>query len=217
MFVLPLVAMIAAPQTASAAKKNNCTSSNGKKTVKSDGPVRQTLRSGQYYAYRHKGGTWTFCNTKGAPKNAFKTFNYDFNEQANVGVRLLSRPGKCVALQLRPSKSGGYPSVPTVDMRAGKGISSSATQIEFAAPGATVVKTALSSTCLLASAYISTDGGRKIQLNPIIGPNVVQETIRLSDKATDADLKALSLSGDKVTWSDAGVKQSKVYSGLPPR
>ena len=213
--VLPLALILAAPHSALAAKKNACTSKAGKAVLKSNGKVAQTLRSGQYYAYRFPGGTWTFCDSKLGPRSAFKSFGLDFNGQKNTGVTLLSRPGKCVALQLRPGK-GGYPSIPTVDMRKGKGIGASVNQIDFTAPGARIVKVELSSTCLLATAFVSAAGARAIQLNPVLPPNVLQERLTLSDQATDTDLKALKLSGDTVSWTDAGVKQSKQYSGLPP-
>lgn len=214
--LLPLVLLIAVPQAAQAAKKNACTTASGKKTVKADGKVLQTLRSGQYYAYRHPGGTWTFCNSKGGPRSAFKSFNFDLSGQKYTGVKLLSRPGKCVALQLRARK-GGVPAVPTIDWRGAGEAGAAVHQIEFTAPGATITKVELSSTCLLGTAYVSASGARAIQLNPVIPPNVLQETIRLSDKATDADLRAFKLAGDKVSWSDAGAPQSKVYSGLPQR
>ena len=60
-------------------------------------------------------------------------------------------------------------------------------------------------------------GARSIQLNPVIPPNVLQQTITLGAQATDADLRALRLKGDDVSWTDGGVKQSRHYSGLPPR
>ncbi len=178
----------------------------------------QKLHSGQYYAFGFRGGGWTFCDAKAGPRRRFKSFNFDFNGQRNKGVRLLSRPGRCVALQLRPGK-GGYPSVPTVDMRPvpGAGGSASVRQIDFTAPGASVVKVALSSTCLLGIAYRSVSGARSIQLNPIVPPNVLQQTIPLSASATDADLRSLTLKGDDVSWTDAGAKQSRRYSGPPPR
>jgi len=214
--LLPLILLIAAPHAAQAAKKNACTSASGKKIVKLDGKVLQSLRSGQYYAYRHSGGTWTFCNSKAGPKTAFKSFNFDLSGQKYTGVKLLARPGKCVALQLRPQK-GGVPAVPTIDWRGAGEAGSSVHQIEFTAPGATITKVELSSTCLLGMAYVSAAGSRAIQLNPVIPPNVLQETIRLSDKSTDADLRALKLAGDTVSWTDAGEKQTKVYSGLVQR
>ena len=211
-----LAAVLAAPVAAPAARKNTCASKAGKAVLKSNGKLKQTLRSGQYYAYRFQGGTWTFCDSKAGPKSAFKSFGLDFNGQTNTGVALFSRPGRCVALQLRPPK-GGYPSVPAVDMRPGKGISASVHQIDFTAPGARIVKVGLSSTCLLATGYVSASGARAIQLNPVIPPNVLQERLALSEAATDADLRALSLAGDTVSWKDAGKSQVKRYSGLPPR
>ena len=161
---------------------------------------------------------WTFCDAKAGPKRRFKSFNFDFNGQRNKGVRLLSRPGKCVALELRPGK-GGYPSVPTVDMRPvpGAGGSASVHQIDFTAPGASILKVALSSTCLLGIAYRSVSGARAIQLNPIVPPNVLQQTIPLRPQATDADLRSLKLKGDDVSWTDAGSPQKRHYSGLVPR
>lgn len=55
------------------------------------------------------------------------------------------------------------------------------------------------------------------QLNPVIPPNVLQERIALTEASTDADLRALSLSGDTVSWKDAVKKQVKRSSGLPPQ
>lgn len=215
--VLPLALMLAAPHAAVSAKaRNTCTSTAGRAVLKSNGKVAQTLRSGQYVAYRFRGGTWTFCDSKAGLRTAFKSFGLDFNGQKNTGVALLSRPGKCVALQLRPPKNG-VPSVPTVDMRKGKGVGASVHQIDFTAPGARIVSVRLSSTCLLATGYVSAAGARAIQLNPVIPPNVLQERIALSEPATDADLRGLSLSGDTVSWLDAGTKRSTRYSGLPPR
>lgn len=215
-FALLLALVLVSPHTAQAARKNTCTSKAGKAVLKSSGRVAQTLRSGQYYAYRFPGGTWTFCDSKAGPRSAFKSFLLDFNGQRNTGVKLFSRPGKCVALQLRPPK-GGVPSVPSLDMR-GKGAAGAAVhQVEFPAPGAVIKKVVLSSTCLLGIGYQSASGIRNIQLNPVIPPNVLQKTIPLSDASTDADLRALSLSGDTVSWTDAGVKKSELYSGPPPR
>jgi hypothetical protein len=204
--------------SAAAAAGNACTNAAAKKALRSNGVQLQKLRSGQYYAFGFRGGGWTFCDAKAGPKRRFKSFNFDFNGQRNTGVRLLSRPGRCVALQLRPGR-GGYPSVPTVDMRPvpGAGGSASVRQIDFTAPGASVIKVALSSTCLLGIAYRSVSGARSIQLNPIVPPNVLQQTIPLSAPATDADLRSLALKGDDVSWTDAGAKQSRKYSGLPPR
>lgn len=195
-----------------------CTNAAARKVLKTNGVKTQTLRSGQYVEFGFKGGTWTFCDAKAGPARRFKTFNFDFDDQRNKGARLLSRPGRCVALQLRPGK-GGYPSVPTVDMRpvVGAGGSASVRQIDFAAPGATIVKTALSSTCLLGVAYRSVSGARAIQLFPIVPPNVIQQTIPLASQATDADLRSLRLKGDDVSWTDAGVGQSRHYTGLPER
>ena len=51
----------------------------------------------------------------------------------------------------------------------------------------------------------------------MIPPNVIEDRIVLSDKATDADLLHVSLVRDTVSWSDAGLTQSMHYSGLPPR
>lgn len=216
--VLSIVVLAAGVTPAVAASGNACTNAAAKKVLRSSGTPLQTLRSGQYVAFRFRGGTWTFCDAKAGPKRRFKSFNFDFNGQRNTGVRLLSRPGKCVALQLRPGK-GGYPSVPSVDMRAvpGAGGSSAVHQIDFTAPGASVLKVALSSTCLLATAYRSASGARSIQLNPVIPPNVLQQKLPLSAQATDADLRALKLAGDEVTWTDAGVRQRLRYSGPPPR
>ena len=214
LLVLPLALALSAPHAAPAAKKNTCTSKAGKAVLKSNGKVAQTLRSSQYYAYRFPGGTWTFCDSKASPRSAFKSFVLDFNGQKNTGVALFSRPGRCVALQLRPPKNG-VPSVPTVDMR--KGLGASVHQIDFTAPGAQIVKVDLSSTCLLATAFVSAAGARAIQLNPVVPPNVLQERLALSEAATDADLRALSLSGDTVSWADAGMKRSKHYPGLPPQ
>ena len=214
---LALLLLLAAPGSAAAAKKTStCTSKAGKAVLKTYGKPVQTLASGQYRAYRVKGGTWTFCDGKRPVKSAFKSYSFDFDGQTNTGVRLYSRPGKCVALQLKPS-GNGYPQVPTVDMRPSAAQSgSSINQIDRAAPGARIVKIELSSTCLVVTAYVSAAGARTIQLNPILPPNVLQDKIALSAESTDADLKALSLDGDKISWTDNGVKQSKTYSGLPP-
>lgn len=214
-----LIALLAAgtgAAPAAAAKSNACTNAAAKKVLKTNGVKTQTLRSGQYVAFGFKGGTWSICDAKAGPARRFKTFNFDLDGQHNTGVRLLSRPGRCVALQLRPRK-GGYPSLPTVDMRpAGSGGSAGVQQIDFSAPGATVVRTELSSTCLLGVAYRSVSGARAIQLAPIVPPNVIQQKIPLGAQATDADLRALRLKGDDVSWTDGGVKQSRHYSGLPP-
>jgi hypothetical protein len=215
---LSILALAAGVTPAVAAKGNACTNAAAKKVLRSSGSQTQKLRAGQYFAFGFRGGGWTFCDAKAGPARRFKSFNFDFNGQRNTGVRLLARPGKCVALQLRPGK-GGYPSVPTVDMRpiAGAGGSSSVHQIDFTAPGADIVKVALSSTCLLGAAYRSVSGARAIQLNPIVPPNVLQQTIPLGAQSTDADLRALKLKGDDVSWTDAGVKQSRRYSGLVVR
>lgn len=213
--------MLAAGVTpAVAASGNACTNAAARKALRTlgGGAPAQKLQSGQYVAFRFRGGTWTFCDSKAGPKRRFKSFNFDFNGQRNTGVRLLSRPGKCVALELRPGK-GGYPSVPSVDMRpvTGAGGSASVHQIDFTAPGASIVKVALSSTCLLGTAYRSASGARAIQLNPVIPPNVLQQTIPLGAQATDADLRALKLDGDDVSWTDAGARQNRRYSGLVTR
>lgn len=210
------LAVFAAP--AAAARGGACTNAAAKKVLRSNGKQIQTLRSGQYFAFAFRGGSWTFCDSKAGPARRLQSFNFDLNGQRNTGVRLLSRPGRCVALELRPG-AGGYPSIPTVDMRPGAlaGGSSSVNQIDFGAPGATVVKLALSSTCLLGTAYRSVSGARVIQLNPIIPPNVIQQKIPLSAQATDADLRALKLDGDDVSWTDAGTPQRRRYSGLPQR
>lgn len=215
---LTILALAAGATPAVAASKGACSNAAAKKVLRSNGVAVQTLRSGQYTAIRFRGGTWTFCDAKAGPARRFKSFGFDFNGQRNTGVRLLSRPGKCVALQLRPGK-GGYPSVPTVDMRPlrGAGEGSAVHQIDFAAPGANIVKVELSSTCLLGVAYRSVSGARAIQLNPVLPPNVLQQTIPLSAPSTDADLRALKLRGDDVTWTDAGVGQSRRYSGPAPR
>ena len=216
--ILTTLALAAGSTPAGAASTNACTNAAAKKILRSSGAQVQQLRSGQYFAFRFRGGAWTFCDSKAGPRRRFKSFNFDFNGQRNTGVRLLSRPGKCLALELRPGK-GGYPSVPSVDMRAvpGAGGSSAVHQIDFTASGASVLKVALSSTCLLATAYRSVNGTRSIQLNPVIPPNVLQQKLPLSAQATDADLRALKLAGDEVTWTDAGVRQRLRYSGPPPR
>jgi hypothetical protein len=203
---------------AAAAKGSACTNTAARKVLRGNGPQLQKLRSGQYFAFHFRGGSWTFCDAKAGPARRFKSFNFDFNGQRNTGVRLLSRPGRCLALELRPGK-GGYPSVPTVDMRPvpGAGGSASVRQIDFTAPGANILKTALSSTCLLGVAYRSLSGTRAIQLNPIVPPNVLQQTIQLGAQATDADLRSLKLKGDDVRWTDAGRAQSRHYSGLVAR
>lgn len=215
---LTILLLAAGVTPAVAATGGACTNAAAKKVLRSSGVQVQKLRSGQYFAFRFRGGTWTFCDAKAGPLRRFKSFNFDFNGQRNTGVRLLSRPGRCVALQLRPGK-GGYPSVPTVDMRPvpGAGGSAAVRQIEFTAPGANVLQVGLSSTCLLGVAYRSVSGARVIQLNPIIPPNVLQQAIPLSAQATDADLRSLSLKGDDVSWTDAGAKQSRRYSGLVQR
>lgn len=208
LLALPVLLLVAAPAAEAKKAFNTCTSTVGKQWIKADGKTLQTLRSGQYYAYRHPGGTWTFCDSKRPAKKAFKTFNYEFGGQANVGVELLSQPNKCVTLRLRPS-GAGYPSLPSIDMRpSGARAGSSAFQIDYTAPGATVVKAQLSSTCLLAAAYRSADGTRHIQLNTVI-TNTARQTINLSAAATDADLKSVKLSGNKVSWTDAGVAKSQ--------
>jgi len=209
-WILFALLLLALPSSAQAKSKNICTSAAGKAKLKSDGSKLQTLRSGQYYAYRFKGGTWTFCDSKRASVNkAFKSFFYDFDNQKNTGVKLFSRPGKCVVLQLKP-RSTGYPSLPAVDMRpTGGAAGSTIHQIDFQAPGARVVSVELSSTCLLGIGYVSADGSRHIQLNPIIKSAVQRQSINLSDKATDADLRTLTLSGNKASWTDAGVDQSR--------
>ncbi len=191
---LTIVVLVAGVTPAVAASGTACTNAAAKKVLRSSGTQLQKLRSGQYFAFRFRGGTWTFCDAKAGPQRRFKSFNFDFNGQRNTGVRLLSRPGKCVALELRPGR-GGYPSVPSVDMRAvpGAGGSSAVHQIDFTAPGASILKVALSSTCLLATAYRSASGARAIQLNPVIPPNVLQQKLPLSAQATDADLRALTL------------------------
>jgi len=214
---LAILALAAGAAPSMAAKSTACTNAAARKVLEINGVRTQTLRSGQYTAFGFRGGSWTFCDAKAGPARRFKSFNFDLNGQRNTGVRLLSRPGRCVALQLRPGK-GGYPSVPTVDMRpvAGAGGSASVRQIDFAAPGASIVKTALSSTCLLGVAYRSVSGARAIGLFPIVPPNVIQQTIPLAAQATDADLRSLALKGDDVSWTDAGVKQSRHYSGRQP-
>lgn len=216
--VLLAAALAAAAPAASARRADACTNAAAKTTLRSSGKQVKTLRSGQYYAFGFRGGTWTFCDAKAGPKRRFKSFGFDFNGQRNTGVRLLSRPGRCVALELRPGK-GGYPSVPTVDMRpvAGAGLGAAVHQIDFTAPGATIARTVLSSTCLLGIAYRSVSGARSIQLNPVIPPNVLQQTITLGAQATDADLRSLKLKGDDVSWTDGGARQSRHYAGLPPR
>lgn len=213
-----LVFALGIPASTAAAKRPDaCTNGAAKTTLRTSGKQLQKLRSGQYYAFRFGGGSWTICDTKAGPARRFKSFNFDLDGQRNTGVRLLSRPGRCVALELRPGK-GGYPSVPTVDMRSvpNAGVGSSVNQIDFAAPGATIVRTALSSTCLLGVAYRAAAGARKILLSPILPPNVRQQTITLGEQATDADLRSLGLKGDTVTWKDAGAGKSLSYSGLPP-
>lgn len=214
---LTTLALAGGATPAVAAKGGACTNAAAKKVLRSYGVQVQKLRSGQYFAFRFRGGSWTFCDAKAGPARRFKSFNFDFNGQRNTGVRLLSRPGKCVALELRPGK-GGYPSIPTVDMRpvTGAGGSSAVNQIDFTAPGATVVKVALSSTCLLGTAYRSASGARLIQLNPILPPNVLQQKIPLGEQSTDADLRSLKLNGDDVSWTDGGAAQRRRYSGLPP-
>lgn len=210
-----LPALLLCAPAAGAKQKNLCTSKSGKAFLKAGGKkTLQTLRSGQYYAYRQQGGVWTFCDSKASARSGFKSFGYDGDGQHYTGVRLLSRPGRCVALQLKP-RAGGIPAVPTVDMRKGGGTGSSVQQIDFRTPGARIVKVALSSTCLLGVGYTSADGSRHIRLSPVLPPNVLNDQINLSPSSTDADLKALSLSGDDVRWTDAGIKQSKHYAGLP--
>jgi hypothetical protein len=201
-----------------AASGGACTNAAAKKVLRGNGKQLQKLRSGQYFAFGFRGGSWTFCDAKAGPARRFKSFNFDFNGQHNKGVRLLSRPGRCVALQLRPGK-GGYPSIPTVDMRAVKGAGTSASvhQIDFTAPGASIVRVALSSTCLLGIAYRSVSGTRAIQLNPIVPPNVLQQTIPLGPQATNGDLRSLRLKGDDVSWTDAGTPQHRRYSGIVQR
>ncbi len=215
---MTILALAAGASPAVAAKAGACTNAAARKVLHSNGVQKQKLRSGQYFAFGFRGGTWTFCDAKAGPKRRFKTFNFDFNGQRNRGVRLRARPGRCVALELRPGK-GGYPSVPTVDMRqiAGAGGSASVRQIDFAAPGATIVRTALSSTCLLGVAYRSVSGARAIQLDPILPPNVLQQTIQLGAQATDGDLRSLKLKGDDVSWTDAGTPQRRHYSGRVAR
>jgi hypothetical protein len=211
---LTILGLAAGVAPAVAAKQGACTNAAARKVLRADGVQLQKLRAGQYFAFRFRGGTWTFCDAKAGPARRFKSFNFDFNGQHNTGVRLLGRAGKCVALELRPGK-GGYPSVPTVDMRrvVGAGGSASVHQIDFTAPGASITKVALSSTCLLGIAYRSVSGARAIQLNPITPPNVLQQTIQLSAQATGADLRSLKLKGDDVSWTDAGIRQSRHYSG----
>ncbi len=215
---LTILVLAAGATPAAAASGSACTNAAAKKVLRSNGTQLQKLRSGQYFAVRFRGGTWTFCDSKAGPRRRFKSFNFDFNRQRNTGVRLLSRPGRCVALELRPGK-GGYPSVPSVDMRpvTGAGGSSAVHQIDFTAPGASVLKVALSSTCLLGVAYRSVIGTRAIQLYPVIPPNVLQPRIPLSPQATDADLRSLTLKGDDVRWKDAGTPKSLRYSGLVTR
>lgn len=215
---LTILVLAAGVAPAVAAKGNACTNAAARKVLRTNGAQLQKLQSGQYFAFRFRGGSWTFCDAKAGPARRFKSFNFDFNGQRNTGVRLLARAGRCVALELRPPK-GGYPSVPTLDMRpvAGAGISASVHQIDFTAPGARIGKVALSSTCLLGVTYRSASGARAIQLNPITPPNVLQQTIQLSAQATDADLRSLKLKGDDVSWTDAGIRQSRHYSGLVVR
>jgi hypothetical protein len=215
---LVVALVLCAAPAASAKRPDRCSDATARKLLKVNGTQLQVLRSGQYRAIRYRGGTWAFCDAKAPASRRVKNFNFDLNGQRNTGVRLLSRPGRCVALELRPPK-GGYPSVSTVDMRPSAGVAgaqSTVNQIDFSAPGATIVRTALSSTCLLAIAYRSVSGSRTIELNPVIPPNVLRQRIPLGPAATDADLRSLRLKGDEVRWTDAGVAQSRRYAGLPP-
>lgn len=126
--------------TTAGAAVNNCTSRAAQATVKKDGRTLQTLRSGQYYAYRHAGGQWTICDGKRKGRSAFGTIGLDVNGQKNTGVRLLSQAGRCLAFELRRSgpASRAIPSAPTVDMRPGKAIGGLIHPIDFTALAAFV-------------------------------------------------------------------------------
>ncbi len=193
--------------------KSACTSRAGKAAAKKQGgKILQTLRSGQYYAYRQPQGNWTFCDGRRPVKRAFQTTTVSLGGQANnVGVALYSQRGRCVALTLRPQGTG-FPIIAAVDMNP-KDKPSGATlfPIDQGAPGARVVKSQLSSSCLLAAAYVSADGSRHIQLNGLTGSYTDQVQIDLSPSATDTDLGALSVSGNDVSWTDAGVKNTRHY------
>jgi hypothetical protein len=202
-------------QTASAAG-NPCTSTATKRSVRSFGPVQQTLVAGQYRAFRTRSG-WTICDAKAGPQRRLRSFTFDFDGPRTVGVKLLARPGRCLGVQLRPV-GRGVPKVATIDMRNAKNARAGATinEVDRDAPGATIVKAVLSSTCLLGIASRSADGSRGIYLAPVIPPNVLIDRFKLGAQATDADLRAFALDGDEVRWSDAGERRSKRYAGRLP-
>lgn len=193
-----------------AAKTNACRNSSAKQWLKTSGPVLQTLRSGQYYAFRQRGANWTFCDSRRPGRARFKSFSFSGTTGA---VKLLSRPNKCLALQLNAA-AGSPPLVPSVDMRpAETNSTSSVNWVERGTPGSKFVKVELSSTCLLGIAYLGASGGRGILLTPVTPPAVLIDTIALSPGATDADLRAMKIDGNNVSWADAGEPKSKTYVG----
>lgn len=205
---MTLLAMGGVQSAPASAKTNACRNASAKQWLKTFGPVLQTLRSGQYYAFRQKGGSWTFCDSKRKGRSRFKSFSFT---GTTTGVKLLSRPGKCVALQLNPA-TGSPPIVPTVDMQPKETRGGSTLNwVERGAPGSRFVKVELSSTCLLGIAYLGASGSRGILLTPVIVSGPI-ETIPLSASATDEDLKALRLSGNDATWTDAGEKKSETWA-----
>ncbi len=214
---LSLAAGLAVTATPAAAKRqaNVCAGSAAKKAVAGPGKRVQTLRSGQYYAFGTAGG-WTACNGRsGSLRNAFAPFRIpNLDGQTNLGAGLYSRPNRCLVLALKPDGPGYYSFV-SLDMRSRKR-SLGATRnfpVDGNNTGASVVKSQLSSTCIFAAAYRGADGSRHIQIDPIIGKGG-QTLINLSSAATDADLRAFSIKGNNITWSDAGVKQTKPYNKI---
>lgn len=207
--------MTASPAVAKRA--NVCASSAAKKAVNGTGKGVKTLKSGQYYAFGTSGG-WMACNGGARSlSTALKTFTIpNPSGQTNLGVKLYSRPNRCLVLALKPDGPGYY-SFAALDMRK-KGASRATKSflVDGGNSGASVVKAQLSSTCVFAFGYRDSSGARHIQINPVTGRGK-QAVIDLSTKATDADLRAFSIKGNNITWSDGGVKQTRPYNKIEAR
>lgn len=210
---LPALA-IAVPSPGEAAKRTQaglCTSKAGKALIKRGGKITQTLTAGRYRAYRRPGGNWTLCDNGGRARSGIWTVS--IGDGPSRGVALSARAGKCLLLQTRTIKADGAPTVALLDARRHNGDSSvMETSISARAAGGHIVKTALSSTCLVAVAWVAADGSRHIMLGP--GGSGWRGSLRhfdLSESATDADLRSLRVKGDEAQWTDGGERRTERY------
>jgi len=211
--IIALSASILTTTNAQAAKKSNpCTSKAGLAQIKYSSAVKRTIKHGQYYVREHKkAGTITVCDSKAPVAKAYWRLylGWDGADGTKYKIeKVLSIPGKCVALKLKQAADGqAGPAASIVDTRLTlRDKMSFNYYVGYPEVNAKIFDFKVSKTCVLGATW-GNGSSRGIYLRSSMTQN--GRNIKLSGAATDGDLWSLKLSGDSYSYTDAG----KGFSG----